>query len=159
MDFAVVGAVADGHALVGAAEALSPDVIVSDIGMPGLDGIEAAKRLLCRDRAARIVFNGTRNAAERLGIHPNTLRFRMKNSASCDAAGQTCHQVSRHGRPSLPPSLHRESFTEESNTHLRLRNNGMDQSAIPPCSKATPASRGPNGPRPPVRTSATTAAL
>jgi len=78
MDFAVVGAVADGHALVGAAEALSPDVIVSDIGMPGLDGIEAAKRLLCRDRAARIVFNGRRNAAERLGIHPNTLRFRMK---------------------------------------------------------------------------------
>jgi DNA-binding NarL/FixJ family response regulator len=55
-DFEVVGAVQNGHALVGAAENLSPDVIVSDIGMPGLDGIEAAKRILCQNPAARIVF-------------------------------------------------------------------------------------------------------
>jgi DNA-binding NarL/FixJ family response regulator len=56
MDFDVVGAVQNGHALVGAAETLSPDVIVSDIAMPGLDGLEAAKRILCRNPAARIVF-------------------------------------------------------------------------------------------------------
>jgi DNA-binding NarL/FixJ family response regulator len=55
-DFDVVGAVQNGHALVGAAETLSPDVIVSDIGMPGMDGIEAAKRILCRNPGARIVF-------------------------------------------------------------------------------------------------------
>jgi DNA-binding NarL/FixJ family response regulator len=56
IDFDVVGAVQSGHALVGAAETLSPDVIVSDIAMPGLDGIEAAKRILCRNPAARIIF-------------------------------------------------------------------------------------------------------
>jgi DNA-binding NarL/FixJ family response regulator len=56
LEFEVVGAVQNGHALVGAAETLSPDVIVSDISMPGLDGIEAAKRILCRNPAARIVF-------------------------------------------------------------------------------------------------------
>jgi DNA-binding NarL/FixJ family response regulator len=56
MEFDVVGAVQNGHALVGAAETLSPDVIVSDIAMPGLDGIEAARRILCRNPAARIVF-------------------------------------------------------------------------------------------------------
>jgi DNA-binding NarL/FixJ family response regulator len=56
LEFDVVGAVQDGNALVGAAERLSPDVIVSDISMPGLGGIEAAQRILLRNPAARIVF-------------------------------------------------------------------------------------------------------
>jgi DNA-binding NarL/FixJ family response regulator len=56
VEFDVVGAVQDGHALLGAAETLAPDVIICDISMPRLDGIEAAKRILCRNPAARIVF-------------------------------------------------------------------------------------------------------
>jgi DNA-binding NarL/FixJ family response regulator len=55
-EFEVVAHVQDGHALVSAAAALSPDVIVSDISMPGLDGIGAAEIILRRDPAARIVF-------------------------------------------------------------------------------------------------------
>jgi DNA-binding NarL/FixJ family response regulator len=39
-----------------AAEQLSPDVIVSDISMPGLDGIAAATLILRRSPCARIVF-------------------------------------------------------------------------------------------------------
>ena len=38
-DFDVVASVGDGDALVEAAERLSPDVIVTDIAMPGIDGI------------------------------------------------------------------------------------------------------------------------
>jgi DNA-binding NarL/FixJ family response regulator len=41
----LVGAVADGRELISAAEQLKPDVIVLDISMPGLNGIEAARRL------------------------------------------------------------------------------------------------------------------
>lgn len=44
-DFEVVGAVADGPALLEAAEVQRPDLIVADISMPGIDGIEATRRL------------------------------------------------------------------------------------------------------------------
>jgi DNA-binding NarL/FixJ family response regulator len=55
-EFEVIASVRDGQALVNAAEALSPDVIVTDISMPGLDGIAAAVVILRRNPAARIVF-------------------------------------------------------------------------------------------------------
>jgi DNA-binding NarL/FixJ family response regulator len=55
-EFNVVSQVRDGAALVTAAEALSPDVIVSDLMMPGLDGLEAAEIILRGNPAARIVF-------------------------------------------------------------------------------------------------------
>ena len=41
----VVGAVTDGRALLEAAERLKPDVIVLDIGMPRLNGIEVCRQL------------------------------------------------------------------------------------------------------------------
>jgi DNA-binding NarL/FixJ family response regulator len=55
-EFDVIAQVQDGVALVSAAERLSPDVIVSDISMPGLDGITAAGLILRKNPAARIVF-------------------------------------------------------------------------------------------------------
>ena len=41
----VVGAVADGKAMVSAALKLKPDVIVVDVGMPLLNGLDAARRV------------------------------------------------------------------------------------------------------------------
>ena len=55
-EFDVVATVGDGNALVAAAETLAPDVIVTDIAMPGLNGIAAAAEILRRNSAARIVF-------------------------------------------------------------------------------------------------------
>jgi DNA-binding NarL/FixJ family response regulator len=55
-DFDVVASVQDGDALIGAAERLLPDVIVTDIAMPGMDGIEAAAIIHHHDPNARIVF-------------------------------------------------------------------------------------------------------
>jgi DNA-binding NarL/FixJ family response regulator len=55
-EFDIVGTVNDGESLVNAAERLTPDVIVSDILMPGMSGIAAAGAILRRQPAARIIF-------------------------------------------------------------------------------------------------------
>jgi DNA-binding NarL/FixJ family response regulator len=55
-EFDVVATVRDGQALVDTAAHLSPDVIVTDISMPILDGIEAARRILGMNPSARVVF-------------------------------------------------------------------------------------------------------
>jgi DNA-binding NarL/FixJ family response regulator len=54
--FDVVGCVEDGESLVEAAGELQPDVIVSDISMPKLDGLEAAYRLRESGSSSKIVF-------------------------------------------------------------------------------------------------------
>ena len=46
----------DGRALVDAVARVSPDVIVTDISMPVLDGIEATRQILGRNPSARVVF-------------------------------------------------------------------------------------------------------
>ena len=55
-EFDVVAHVTDGRALIRDAARLVPDVIVSDISMPELDGITAAARILERNPMARIIF-------------------------------------------------------------------------------------------------------
>jgi DNA-binding NarL/FixJ family response regulator len=52
----VVGTVADGRALLEAAERLQPDVIVADISMPLLNGIDAVKHVKKVKRTIKVVF-------------------------------------------------------------------------------------------------------
>jgi DNA-binding NarL/FixJ family response regulator len=54
--FDVVGCVEDGESLVEAAGRLQPDVIVTDISMPKLNGIEAAHRLRESGSSSKLVF-------------------------------------------------------------------------------------------------------
>lgn len=55
-EFTVVGAAADGEALLQNAERLQPDVIISDISMPKVDGLEAARRMKDVAPNAQIIF-------------------------------------------------------------------------------------------------------
>jgi DNA-binding NarL/FixJ family response regulator len=55
-EFFVVGSAVDGPTLIAEAERLNPDVIVLDITMPRLDGIEAARQLRRSHNPARLVF-------------------------------------------------------------------------------------------------------
>lgn len=52
----VVGAVTDGASALTAAKALNPDVIVLDISMPGMSGLEVAAALRAQGSTAPIVF-------------------------------------------------------------------------------------------------------
>src|SRR5205807_6996042 len=52
----VVGAVADGRALLAAAKELRPDVVVLDIAMPLLNGLDAARQLKRLMPEIRLIF-------------------------------------------------------------------------------------------------------
>jgi len=54
-EFDVVAVVPDGQALLRAAEAVHPDVVVTDIVMPALDGIAATAALLAKQPDVRVV--------------------------------------------------------------------------------------------------------
>lgn len=55
-EFEIVGAVEDGRTLVAEAKRLSPDVVVADISMPGLNGMDAARQIRKIDQRIKVVF-------------------------------------------------------------------------------------------------------
>jgi len=55
-DYEVVGMVEDGRALVDAAQRLEPDVVVLDISMPLLNGLEAARQLRKLVPRSKVIF-------------------------------------------------------------------------------------------------------
>jgi DNA-binding NarL/FixJ family response regulator len=55
-EFELVGIVEDGRALIAAAEKLRPDVIIADISMPLLNGIEAVRQIKKTDKGVKVIF-------------------------------------------------------------------------------------------------------
>ncbi|MCC7528209.1 MAG: response regulator transcription factor [Candidatus Melainabacteria bacterium] len=54
-DFAVVGEASNGEEAVAQAEALKPDIILMDVGMPVMDGIQASRKIVESGNAAKII--------------------------------------------------------------------------------------------------------
>jgi len=55
-EYEIIGEVEDGRTLVVEAERLRPDLVVADISMPKLNGIDAARQIKALDERIRIVF-------------------------------------------------------------------------------------------------------
>lgn len=54
-DMQVVGEAADGRTTVRMASELAPDVVVMDIGMPGLNGVEATRQIAAHHPGVRVI--------------------------------------------------------------------------------------------------------
>mgnify|MGYP001826877418 CR=1 FL=1 len=87
-EFDVVAAVPNGEAALQAAETLRPDVVVLDVEMPVLGGMEAARRLLERWPGARIVFLSIHRTPGIVGkaLSTGALGYVFKTSADEDLA-------------------------------------------------------------------------
>jgi len=105
--FDVVGVAHDGHEMIGEAMRLNPDIIVADVSMPGLDGIEAAHRLRKMGATATIVFLTIHESPEFVEacLAAGALGFVMKSQMKADLipainaamSGQRFISSTRHG--------------------------------------------------------------
>jgi DNA-binding NarL/FixJ family response regulator len=120
--FDVVGAVTNGRSLMEEAERLKPDVIVVDVGMPELNGIEAARRLNKLLPAARIVFVTQQLDPAYLdaAFNAGALAYVAKQSASTELleairlALKGLHYVTPLARAADGKSIHSDSWSNPS---------------------------------------------
>ena len=88
----VVGMVTDGQALVEAARRLQPDLIISDISMPRLNGLDATRAIqICAPQSMVIMLTVHQEAAylsfafkREPRVFPETIRC-GRTTASCPA--------------------------------------------------------------------------
>jgi DNA-binding NarL/FixJ family response regulator len=85
-DFELVGVVEDGRALIAAARKLQPDVIVADISMPHLNGIEAMAQLKKDNDRIKVVFLTMHQepAYARRALEAGAAGFVVKHSAPAE---------------------------------------------------------------------------
>ena len=104
-DCEVVGMVANGRDLLTEARRLQPDVVVLDISMPLLDGIEAATQLHASDSKAKVVFLTIHDRAEfvRAGLAAGALGYVIKSRLTSDLL--TAIHESLAGHRFISPTL------------------------------------------------------
>jgi len=116
--FTVVGVVMDGRAMVTEALRLRPDVIVVDVSMPLLNGLDAARKIKEQVPNIKFVFLTMRDdpnlaaAALELGA----IGFILKHSTGPELLRAITHVL--HGKPYITPKLRAEDWVA---TKVRAR--------------------------------------
>jgi two-component system, NarL family, response regulator NreC len=113
-DLEVVGEASDGQLALEAVEKLDPDVVLMDIAMPGLGGIEAALEMRKRGKRARILILSQYDDREyvRRLLKAGVAGYVLKKSAGAELAN-AIRAVARGGLV-LDPEVARTAM-EESN--------------------------------------------
>ena len=106
-DLAVAGEAADGSEALAQARLLDPDVILMDIRMPGMNGIEATTRLVQAGSRARILMLTTFNLAELIchALKAGASGFLLKDASREELTGAV--RVVAAGETLLAPAITR----------------------------------------------------
>jgi DNA-binding NarL/FixJ family response regulator len=121
--FTVIGVVADGRTMLQEAIRLRPDVVVADISMPLLNGLDAARRI--RERAPKVAFvfltmlDDANLAAAALEL--GRVAFVLKSCGGVELLKAI--EETSHGRSYLTPRLRAEDWVA---AKARVRQFSMD---------------------------------
>ena len=104
-EYSVVGAVGDGQEMLDAESRFSPDVVILDISMPVMNGIEAATQLKLRASKAKIIFFTVHEEPEFLtaALAAGALGYVIKSRLAIDL--QLAVREAIAGRRFFSPSL------------------------------------------------------
>ena len=107
----VVGTASDGQALISMAEKLRPEVILADINMPNLNGLEACERLLTKLPQSKIIFLTVNEDAEtaREALRRGAAGYLLKKSAPVELFNAIRAVV--NGRIYVTPTITREPIS------------------------------------------------
>ena len=111
-DIEVIGEASDGVDAIAQARALHPDVILMDLVMPKIDGIEATRQITANQSGVRILVLTSFAADDKVfpAIKAGALGYLLKDTGPNDLV-QAIHQVYQ-GQPSLEPSIARKVLSE-----------------------------------------------
>jgi DNA-binding NarL/FixJ family response regulator len=134
-DLEVVGEAADGRAGVDAANTLRPDVVLMDVRMPVMDGIEATRRL-ARDGDHRVLALTTFEDDEVVWgvIEAGAAGFVLKDAPAAELVGAI--RVTARGGSWLDPRV-----ADRVLTVLRRRPGGVTSAAVSPVDPLTERER------------------
>jgi len=120
-DIEVLGAAADGESAWRDLQRLSPDLLVTDIEMPGLSGLELAQRIQRHDMATKVVIVTTfaRAGFLRRALDAGVQGYLLKDAPAEDLA-EALRKVHRGGR-AIDPQLALEAWTEQDPLNDRER--------------------------------------
>src|SRR5687768_17378005 len=116
-DIQVLGAAADGEEAWRELQRLKPDVLVTDIEMPGLTGLELAQRIQRHALPVKVVIVTTfaRSGFLRRALDAGVSGYLLKDAPAEDLA-QALRKVQRGGRV-IDPQLALDAWTERSEEH------------------------------------------
>lgn len=85
-EFEVIGSVCNGHQLLETAAKLQPEVVLADIGMPSLNGLDAGRRLKLANPKLKLIYLTMNNSVEyaREALQAGASGFVLKNAESTE---------------------------------------------------------------------------